>query len=386
MRIAYVYDAVHPWVTGGVEKRLWELSTRLADEHDVHWFGLKYWDGPAVREESGVTLHGVDDPPADLYTDGRRSIPEALSFAGKVARPLANEEFDVIDCQEFPYFPAFSVKPASMLDDSTMFLTWHEVWDEYWYEYLGRLGVAGRLVERVTSRLPDAHIAVSERTSRDLDSLGVHDAALVPNGISLETVERIEPADEPLDVLFVGRFIKEKNPRLVVEALADLDRPVDATLVGEGPEYEAVRRRADELGVEVSMPGFLDSYEDVLAAMKAADSFVLPSRREGFGITALEALACGTPVVTLDHPQNAARDLVTDGVTGAVCDATPASLAAGIERARGLSAADCRAAARPYDWDRIAERVERVYRHREGLSATYWEDEPELLSYNTDAI
>jgi glycosyltransferase involved in cell wall biosynthesis len=386
VRIAYVYDAVHPWVTGGVEKRLWELSTRLADEHDVHWYGLKYWDGPAVREESGVTLHGVDDPPADLYTDGRRSIPEALSFAAKVARPLASEEFDVVDCQEFPYFPAFSAKLASALDGSTMFLTWHEVWDEYWYEYLGRLGVAGRLVERVTSRLPDAHIAVSERTSRDLDSLGVHDAALVPNGISLETVERIEPADEPLDVLFVGRFIKEKNPRLVVEALAELDRPVDATLVGEGPEYEAVRRRADELGVEVSMPGFLDSYEDVLAAMKAADSFVLPSRREGFGITALEALACGTPVVTLDHPQNAARDLVTDGVTGAVCDATPASLAAGIERARGLSAADCRADARPYDWDRIAERVERVYRHREGLSATYWEDEPELLSYNTDAI
>jgi glycosyltransferase involved in cell wall biosynthesis len=384
VRIAYVYDAVHPWVTGGVEKRLWELSTRLADEHDVHWYGLKYWDGPAVREESGVTLHGVDDPPAELYTDGRRSIPEALSFASKVARPLAREEFDVVDCQEFPYFPAFSAKLASALDGSTMFLSWHEVWDDYWYEYLGRLGFAGRLVERVTSRLPDAHISVSERTSRDLRSIGVSDAALVPNGISLETVEGVEPAEEPLDVLFVGRFIKEKNPRLVVEALAELDRPVNATLVGEGPEYEGVRGRADELGVEVSMPGFLESYEDVLGMMKAADSFVLPSRREGFGITALEALACGTPVVTLDHAQNAARDLVTDGVTGAVCEGTPSSLASGIERARDLSAADCRDSARPYDWDRIARRVERVYRHRDGLSTTYYE--PDLLSYNTDVV
>ena len=382
MRIAYVYDAVHPWVTGGVEKRLWELSTRLADDHDVHWFGLKYWDGSAVRKESGVTLHGVDTPPADLYTDGRRSIPEALSFAGKVARPLAREEFDVVDCQEFPYFPAFSAKLASALDDSTMFLTWHEVWDDYWYEYLGRMGIAGRIVERLASHLPDAHIAVSERTSRDLGSLGVDDAALVPNGISLETIEGVRPADEPLDVLFVGRFIKEKNPRLVVEALAELDRPVSATLVGEGPEYEDVRRRAEELGVEVSMPGFLESYEDVLAAMKSADSFVLPSRREGFGITALEALACGTSVVTLDHPQNAARDLVTDGVTGAVCESTPASLATGIERSRDLRAADCRAAARPYDWDRIVERVERVYRHRQGLSTTHYE--PDLLTYNTE--
>jgi glycosyltransferase involved in cell wall biosynthesis len=118
--------------------------------------------------------------------------------------------------------------------------------------------------------------------------------------------------------------------------------------------------------------------------MKAADSFVLPSRREGFGITALEALACGTPVVTLDHPQNAARDLVTDGVTGAVCEATPTALAAGIERSRGLDAAECRAAAGPYDWDRIAERVERVYRHRDGLSTTYYE--PDLLTYNTDTV
>jgi hypothetical protein len=73
-------------------------------------------------------------------------------------------------------------------------------------------------------------------------------------------------------------------------------------------------------------------------------------------------------------------------VTGAVCESTPGALAAGIDRVRGLPAADCRAAARPYDWDRIARRVERVYRHRDGLSTAYWEDEPDLLSYNTDPV
>jgi len=46
--------------------------------------------------------------------------------------------------------------------------------------------------------------------------------------------------------------------------------------------------------------------------MKAAKVFALPSAREGFGIAALEALACGIPVVTVDHPSNAARDLITE--------------------------------------------------------------------------
>jgi hypothetical protein len=75
MKIAYVYDAVHPWETGGIQTRIWELARRLAGHHNIHWYGLHYWDGPAIREIEDVTHHGVTEPP-ELYTNGRRSIRE----------------------------------------------------------------------------------------------------------------------------------------------------------------------------------------------------------------------------------------------------------------------------------------------------------------------
>jgi glycosyltransferase involved in cell wall biosynthesis len=367
MRIAYVYDAVFPWETGGVQKRVWEVGRRLADAHDVHWYGLRYWDGPAVVEREGVTLHGVA-PPTALYAGDRRSIREALTFAARLARPLLSERFDVVDCQEFPYFPVLPSKLQSLLRRSALVLTWHEVWGDYWYEYLGRAGAVGKAVERATATLPDAHVAVSERTRRDLRRLGVTEARVVPNGVSMAEVDAVEPADRRVDVLFVGRLIPEKNAALLVRALAALRTAmpdVRCVVVGDGPERDAVERLTAELDLaaNVTVTGELDDYRDVLALMKAASVYALPSRREGFGISGLEALACGTPVVTVAHPQNAAQELVEDGVTGVVCDPDPEAFAAGLREAmRSLSGAACVASARDYEWDRVAELTEETYR------------------------
>jgi L-malate glycosyltransferase len=61
--------------------------------------------------------------------------------------------------------------------------------------------------------------------------------------------------------------------------------------------------------------------------MKSATVFALPSIREGFGIVVLEANSCGLPVVTVDHPDNAARHLITDGQNGFLANVDPVSLA-----------------------------------------------------------
>lgn len=367
MKIAYVYDAVYPWETGGVQKRVWELSRRLADDHDVHWYGLHYWDGPSVVEREGVTLHGVDAP-SEFYVDGRRSITEALRFSARLFRPLLREEFDVVDFQEFPYFPVFPTKAQSLVHDSTLLVTWHEVWGDYWYDYLGRKGVFGKAVERLTASLPDGHISVSERTQSDLETLGVTGSRLVPNGIDTAEIEQVDEADRDVDILFVGRLIKEKNPALVVEAVDELrsaDPDVQATLIGEGPERERLERLVESRGLQsnVDLRGRLDSYEDVLGLMKTANVFVLPSRREGFGITVLESLAAGTPIVTLDHPQNAAMGLVDHGETGAIVDGSVSGVVGGIRVARReASASACVRSAARYEWDRLADETAALYR------------------------
>ena len=80
-RIIFVYDAIFPYVKGGAERRYYEIGRRLAAKgHDVHLYGMKYWDGPNVMESDGLTLHGICNA-RPLYTkSGRRRIGQAIIF------------------------------------------------------------------------------------------------------------------------------------------------------------------------------------------------------------------------------------------------------------------------------------------------------------------
>nr|WP_282570218.1 glycosyltransferase [Methanoculleus sp. 7T] len=370
MKIAYVYDAVYPWVKGGVEKRIHEVSVRLADRgHEVHVYGMRSWDGPATIERDGVTLHGVC-PGEALYADGRRTVPQALRFGSSVLRPLLASGADVVDCQNFPYFSCFSAKAASALRGVPLTVTWHEVWGDYWYDYLGRRGVFGKAVERLAAGLTEHPVAVSPSTARALAGLGVPGPVpVIPNGIDLARIAAVAPAREGSDVIFAGRLIREKNVDVLLRALVQVREGVPdlrALIVGDGPERPALEALARDLGLAgaVAFTGFLPDYDSVIAAMKASRVFVLPSTREGFGIAALEAMACGIPVVTTDHPGNAAGDLVVEGVNGFCCELSAGEMGEGIllwlnkgPENRDLITGTTRA----FDWDKVTVQVEKYY-------------------------
>ena len=106
-------------------------------------------------------------------------------------------------------------------------------------------------------------------------------------------------------------------------------------IVGDGPERLNLERQVARKGLSdvVRFRSDVKSHEDVFALMKAARVFVFPSFREGFGIAPLEALACGTKVVTTSHPDNQARHLVARSDRGYVAEPTAEALAACIEKA-----------------------------------------------------
>ncbi|MCP1393297.1 MAG: glycosyltransferase family 4 protein, partial [Methanothrix harundinacea] len=305
MKIAYVHDVIYPYVKGGAEKRVWEIAKRLAARgHEVHIFGMKYWEGEDVIEREGVHLHGVCES-QDLYVDGKRSIKTSVLFSWKLLRSLGGD-FDVVDAQEFPYFPCFSAKLFSILKRTPLFITWHEVWGDYWDEYLGRMGVFGKEIERLTIRLPDKIIPVSERVRRDLLSMGVRGERMVvvPNGVDLEKIDSVEAGELTYDLVYVGRLSEHKRVDLLIEAVSlarEVMPDIRCGVIGDGPEMERLRRLVEDLQIEenVVFLGFLETDEDLIAAMKSSRIFVLPSMREGFGISGLEAHACGLHVVTV---------------------------------------------------------------------------------------
>ncbi|WP_440945405.1 glycosyltransferase family 4 protein [Methanosarcina sp. T3] len=386
MKIAFVYDAVYPWVKGGAEIRIHELGKRLSSEgHDVHLFGIKWWEGGDVIRHEGMTLHGVCKA-RELYVNGRRSITEALVFATKLFPVLLEEKFDLIDVSVFPYFSCFTVKAVSVLKKTPAVFTWHEVWGDYWYEYLGKTkGLFGFLIEKAVATISKNNIAVSGWTKDRLETLKGTDSKItvLPNGVDLKLISEIKPAGQGssntpagkiYDIIFAGRLIKEKNVDVLIKAVSLLKKDfpeIYCCVVGDGPERKALEKLTRELGMQenVIFEGFQE-YGALIGKIKASKVLVLPSSREGFGMVVIEAFACGVPVVTVKQKYNAAQGLVKDGVDGFVVELEEKEIAKAVEKmieknSRNIEASEAAySKAKKYDWDEIVENICSVYESR----------------------
>lgn len=362
MKIAFVYDAVYPWIKGGAEKRIYELGRRLAERgNEVHVFGVRWWDGAGIIEREGMMLHGVCAP-MELYVNGRRSIPEAIVFSIRLIPALLRGKFDVIDVSAFPYFSCFAAKLASVLKLTPVVITWHEVWGDYWYEYMGWRGFFGKRIEYLVSRLTHSQVAVSSMTKRNLELLGIEDKSIriISNGIDLRRIAGIAASAEGCDVIFAGRLIKEKNIDMLIEAIHHLRNyipDINCHIIGDGPERGRIVELTGRYGLldNIKFLGFME-YDEVISHIKSSKVLVLPSSREGFGMVVVEAFACGTPVITIESQRNAASLLVSEG-TGFVVKPDAKELGDAIRKIttdgelRKKMAASAQEAAREYDWE-----------------------------------
>lgn len=371
MNVAFVTNVVYPFVTGGAEKRIYEIGTRLVEQgHDVTIYGRNFWDGPEETTYEGITLRAVA-PEAELYKDDRRSITEALDFAARalpsLRKHLRGDEHDVVVANVFPYFPVLSTKLASLGTETPLVTTWHEVWGDYWEEYLGRLAPFGKVTERVTARTPQHPTAISSITADRLAEIGPDrdHIEIVPNGIDTEQIRNAPLPEDGFDVLFVGRLIEHKNVDLLLKAFDTVAEEYDVTLgvIGDGPEKDRLERQREQLtnSGRVEFLGFLDEYEDVLGHMRAADIFCSPSTREGFGLTFAEAMAANCMVIAADHPDSAADEVIANAgfLTEATAPALSDTLRETLEGARPDQAPGERA--QRYDWDTVADQAEEVF-------------------------
>ena len=120
-----------------------------------------------------------------------------------------------------------------------------------------------------------------------------------------------------------------------------------------------------ELEKNVFFLGFYKNKEDLYKTLKSSSILVLPSLREGFGIIAIEANACGVPVITVNAKMNAAKDLINED-NGWIINDNVDSLAILINQliSDGISYNKrnlCRKSAKKYDWNSIAAKTENYY-------------------------
>ena len=213
--------------------------------------------------------------------------------------------------------------------------------------------------------------AVSESTADDLSDRGIDRSAVeVIYGAVDHDRYRPDPDVERFGrptFVYVGRLKRYKGIDVVLRALARASGPAEGArlvVAGSGDDGDRLRRVAEEVGVagRVTFPGFV-SEERKVELLRRAWANLYPSPKEGWGLSNLEAAACGTPTVASDAP--GLRESVRDGQTGfLVPHGDVAAWARRLEQIAGdeelrhrLSAAARRHASR-FSWERSAGETE----------------------------
>ena len=208
-----------------------------------------------------------------------------------------------------------------------------------------------------------------------------HGSVIIPLGVLPEIAERVNAGNfvrrfselhDKRIVLFLGRLHPKKRPELVIDAFSTIaGEDQRRHLVLAGPAEEAYRvsllTRVQRKGIaeRVTFTGLLGP-EDVREAIAAADVFVLPSQQENFGISVVEAMAGGCPVVISDRIGIVPEILAEDA--GIVCPMQPASIADALRRIldddalrRRMGENGRNLVLSRYTWPRVADEVLETY-------------------------
>lgn len=349
MRVAVAYDCLYPWTVGGGERQYRAFAEEMAARgHDVRYLTRRQWEGaaPVIK---GVEVIAVARR-ARLYDDaGVRRTGPALGFALALLWHLARtrRRYDLVLVSALPATNIPAARLALFGCRTRLVSDWLEVWSaERWSDYSGP--VLGRIawwVQRLAVALSPIATCHSRLSARRLRECGLRSAPVISPGLVF-TEDHGHPhlSPTPPRVVYVGRHIPDKRVASIVGAVAHARARVpglSAVIYGDGPSRAAVIDEVARqgLGGVVEVPGFVD--RAVLdEGVRTAAALVNPSAREGYGLVVVDANAVGTPVVLVRGSDNAAVELIAEGVNGTVAEsADPVVLGEAIIRVVAAGAA-----------------------------------------------
>jgi alpha-1,6-mannosyltransferase len=218
----------------------------------------------------------------------------------------------------------------------------------------------------------DTIVCATDWAGREFERVGVENLTKVPPGVDLTTFHpdhaspqlrrRLAADNEPLLVM-ADRLALETQPELAVETVRTLHRqgvPVRLVVAGAGPMLRACQRRA--AGLPVSFVGSVSDRQRLARLLATADVVLSPGSVETFRLSALEALACGTPVV---GRRGGALPELVDAAAGALVHGHPGAFAGAVKGLLSVDEARRRAAPRAhaerFEWHTTVDRMLAVH-------------------------
>jgi glycosyltransferase involved in cell wall biosynthesis len=300
--------------SGGAEVHLHEILKRLAaDGHDVTYFVSNFPGGKEEDDHDGIRIVRKGS-----WYNANYVIPRYVrSFLRRNPCDLVIE-----DINKIPFFLPPLVKPKVLavvphLFGTTVFRETNAVFGAYVYFWERLIPLAYRRCR---------FVAISPSTKTDLIKRGIaaDQVDVVLCGLDHDVYRVLEGVDRfsaPTIVHF-GRARKYKSINLVIEAFERVKGALPETrlvIAGDGPELPSLKRFVDEkgLGDSVEFLGAVGTSE-LVRLLNQAHLFMNASPKEGWGLTVVEANACGVPVVASRRP--GLQDSVKDGQTGLLAE------------------------------------------------------------------
>ncbi|MGQ0561689.1 MAG: glycosyltransferase family 4 protein [Gemmatimonadota bacterium] len=356
--VANWQDRLNPQ-SGGAEIHLHEVFGRLAARGHQVTLLVSRWSGADARLElGGMDVHRVG---------GRYTFN--LAAPGYYRRHLRNSDFDLLveDLNKVPLFaPLWAREPVTLLVHHLFGTT---AFQEASFPLAAATWLLEKPIPRVYGRLPT--IAVSESTAQDLVRRGFRRERIevIPNGVDLGfySPSASSPKSPDPTVLYLGRLKRYKRVDLIIQAFAQLTEEYPRArliIAGQGDARPALEQLTAGLALKerVEFAGFVTE-EQKANLFRRAWVHMLTSSKEGWGITNIEAAACGTPTIASAVP--GLRDSIQNGVTGfLVPHGDIAALASRLREViadpelRARLSAQALQFARRFAWDATADRVE----------------------------
>jgi glycosyltransferase involved in cell wall biosynthesis len=341
LRICLVYDSLQPYRIGGAERWYYGLADRLAGAgHEVTYLTMRQWDRGATGHHPSAQVIAVGPWMENYRAGGKRTmLPPLLFGLGVLVHLLRHgRRYDVVHTSSFPYFSVLAAAIARPFAGYQIGVDWLEFWSRsYWRSYLGPMGEVGWAVQRACLAVRQHAFCLAQLTAQRLRANDVNGEVEVLTGLYSGDMSARVPAPAELSVLFAARLIPEKRLVLAIEAIARARRALPglvARVFGRGPEWDNAVQLIAKLGLEdvIEMTDFVE--RPVLEATMARSLCLLhPSSREGYGLVVVEASAMGLPSILVAGEDNAATELVADGVNGVVvAEPSPELLADAIIR------------------------------------------------------
>lgn len=280
-------------------------------------------DGPEIHnqryinecKENGIVTHSIPF--------ARHSLSGSLRCLSKLKRLLVNRRYEIVHAHTET--GGLLLKLAhNVKGDSKFFYTPHGM--SFWKGSNLKSQLIYRILERWICSGMDMNLGMNKEEVECLEHWNKCSATYV-HGIGLD-VKRMQASYSPREyirkefdlaegevfVVSIGELNDNKNHVVVIRALAKLGRKDFKYVVcGVGPNKEMLLAEATRLGLKnnVVLAGYRSDIPDIL---NAADIFVFPSFHEGLPVSALEAMACGLPIVCSEIRGNV--DIITDGENG----------------------------------------------------------------------